>query len=148
MEAARVDNYYSRCFTNRLDPEKVVNVTIFSGHPRDVAIHTPDQCYVLSGFKEEEEQNRYIVETGKGEADFWTNRFRKGSSFEGTMDQRLFWSFSNDGEWQAPDQPEVFADQHPRFVQDIRHYHGGRQFANAAGGQCRGALFCANSCRW
>jgi hypothetical protein len=108
--ASGSDNVYSRRFTNRLAPEQAVEVFIVSGSGRDITQHTPDQCYVLSGFDEAESQDKYVVDTGRTSADFSTNRFRKGnSSIEGPQNIRILWSFSEDGKWVAPSVQKLLA---------------------------------------
>ena len=63
--------------------------------------HTPDQCYPLNGQDEVEDQQKYVIDTSKMSADFYTNRFRKAMAFEGASQVRVFWSFSKDGQWVA-----------------------------------------------
>ncbi len=101
--ASGSDAVYSRHFWNKLAPEQSVEIFIVCGSGRDITVHTPDQCYVLSGFEEAESQDKYVVDTGRTSADFSTNRFRKGNaSIEGPHNLRIFWSFSEDGKWVAP----------------------------------------------
>jgi hypothetical protein len=96
---------YSRTFQNRVSPEKVVQVFIVCGSSYDVTMHTPDQCYVLSGFQEAESQEPYVIK-GKAASEFSTNRFKRGSTVDGPQHLRIFWSFSGDGEWVAPTTPK------------------------------------------
>jgi hypothetical protein len=96
---------FSRTFQNRISPEKVVQVFIVCGSSYDVTMHTPDQCYVLSGFEEAESQEPYIIPSKVGEA-FSTNRFKRGSTLDGAQHLRIFWSFSSDGEWVNPTTPK------------------------------------------
>jgi len=99
---------FSRTFQNRLSPEKVVQIFIVCGNSYDVTMHTPDQCYVLSGFEEAESQEPHIIKgmNGKVASEFATNRFKRGSTVEGPQDLRIFWSFSSDSEWVAPTTPK------------------------------------------
>ncbi len=106
MEASAATGSYARTFHNRFDPEKKVQIFIVCGHPQDVTIHTPERCYKASGFKEDDEARKFPVdfgkEYGKNVAFFWTNRYKAGSEAEGQQSLRIFWSFSDDGEWIAP----------------------------------------------
>jgi Protein of unknown function (DUF3485) len=114
-EASGAVNTFSRVYTNRTDPTKVVSIYIVCGHPKDITQHTPDQCYVLSGFEEAEDEQPYTIDTGesgKTSADFRTNRYRKGFSFN-PQDLRIFWSFSYDGKWEAPRNPKVWLMHYP-----------------------------------
>lgn len=106
LEASAATGCYARDFTNRYDPEKKIEVFIVCGHPQDVTIHTPDRCYKASGFKEDDEARKFPVdygkEYGKDVAFFWTNRYKAGTEAEGQQSLRVFWSFSDDGIWLAP----------------------------------------------
>jgi len=102
LEGSRTVGYYGRVFHNRNNPEQVVSVYVFCGHPKDMSQHTPDQCYPLNGNEEVEDQQKFVVDTSKMSADFYTNRFHKAlASFEGASQVRVFWSFSKDGQWVA-----------------------------------------------
>jgi hypothetical protein len=106
---------YSRRFTNRNDPTKIVDIFLVCGYPREVCMHTPDQCYVLSGFEEAEDPQSYYIDLGgkaKNEAWFSTNRFRKTMSIL-PQDLRIFWSFSSDGQWVSPTIPKLSLSHFP-----------------------------------
>ena len=107
LDASGSTGSFSRRFFNRNAPEKSVLIFIVSGNSYDVTMHTPDQCYVLSGFQEAESQDRYVVDTGKTAAEFATNRFRRSGTLDGPQHLRIFWSFSGDGEWVAPTTPKL-----------------------------------------
>ncbi|HZZ27875.1 MAG TPA: exosortase-associated EpsI family protein [Pirellulales bacterium] len=114
-EASGATNTISRTYTDRTDRSKVVNVYIVCGHPKDITQHTPDQCFVLSGFEEAEDEQPYTIEMGdsdKTSADFRTTRFRKGLSFN-PQDLRIFWSFSHDGKWESPRIPKTWLMHYP-----------------------------------
>jgi hypothetical protein len=115
LDASGSVNSYSRRFTNRIDPAKIVDVFLVCGHPKDITAHTPDQCYVLSGFDETEDAQTYSIDTGdkgKMSADFMTNRFRKSFSIV-PQDLRIFWTFSGDGEWVSPSIPKYSLSHFP-----------------------------------
>jgi hypothetical protein len=105
LEASGSIGSFSRRFQNRISPEKIVQVFIVCGNSYDVTMHTPDQCYVLSGFEETETPQPYVV-PGKVASEFTTNRFRRSSTLDGPQHLRIFWSFSSDGEWVAPSTPK------------------------------------------
>ncbi len=110
LAAANAMGSYSRVFHNRFDPQKVVQVFILCGHPQDVTLHSPDRCYRASGFKEDDEERKFPIDYGKSYGDktayFTTDRFKMGSEMEGSQILRIFWSFSDDGNWQAPTSPK------------------------------------------
>jgi len=106
LEGARAAGHYSRHFHNRLDSSKEVSVLILVGAPADICGHTPEKCYITSGFDAQGDNDHYIVNVGKTPAEFYTNRFRKGESGEAIQNLRIFWSFSVDGNWLAPTSPK------------------------------------------
>ncbi len=113
LDASGSVSSYSRQFTNRSDPTKTINIFLVCGHPRDITAHTPDQCYVLSGFDQTEDPQTYSIDTGnKMSADFMTNRFRKSFSIL-PQDLRIFWTFSGDGEWVSPSVPKYSLSHFP-----------------------------------
>jgi hypothetical protein len=101
LEGSRTVGYYGRIFRNRNNPEQIVSVYVFCGHPRDMTQHTPDQCYPLNGNDAADDQQKQVVDAGKMSADFYTNCFHKSMAFEGPSQVRVFWSFSKDGNWVA-----------------------------------------------
>jgi hypothetical protein len=101
LEGSRTVGYYGRIFHNRDNPQQVVSVYVFCGHPRDMTQHTPDQCYPLNGNDAADDQQKQVVDAGKMSADFYTNCFHKSMAFEGPSQVRVFWSFSKDGHWVA-----------------------------------------------
>jgi hypothetical protein len=108
LDASGSLNCYSRRFTNRSDPSKVVDIFLVCGESVDICSHTPDQCYPLSGFQEAEDAQTFSIDcgsSGKTTADFLTNRFRKSFSIL-PQDLRIFWTFSGDGQWVAPSVPK------------------------------------------
>lgn len=101
-KAARIVGDFSVRFQNKLEPEKIVTVMIACGHGTDMGIHTPDQCFVASGFVMADSEREYTVDLPSGPADFTTCRFRKEVPGKGAQNIRIFWSFNEDGEWFAP----------------------------------------------
>jgi hypothetical protein len=108
LDASGSLSAFSRRFASKSDPSKVVEVFVVCGLSRDIAQHTPDQCYPLSGFDEVEDPQAYDIEIGgdhKNLLEFRTNRFRKAHSIM-PQDLRIFWSFSGDGKWESPSIPK------------------------------------------
>jgi hypothetical protein len=84
---------------------KEVTVFLVCGRPGPVSIHTPDVCYVNSGF-EVLSQTKYAPKLGADapEADFHTGQFRQKRAGEQTF-LRIFWAWSATGDWSAPNDP-------------------------------------------
>ena len=77
-----------------------VSVFIVCGRLMGVMKHRPDRCYPAHGYKEVGERMPQTVKMEEGEsAQFQTASYSR----DGLRDARLFWSWSSDGVWKAPD---------------------------------------------
>lgn len=106
QEIANVDASLEREYNNVSTGVKS-SVFIVSGHFRDVAVHTPDQCYVAAGYDMMSEPIKYKIPTPAGELEAYTTVFKKEDSQVGTHYLRVFWTWSFDGKWVAPDSPRI-----------------------------------------
>jgi hypothetical protein len=94
----------SRVFRNRTEKAGAV-VSITSGHPGIVAVHTPDLCYLGSGYKLRTAVKKETVELITGDsAEFYVAEFSKNTTL-GLEVIRVRWTWTSDGKWQAPDYP-------------------------------------------
>jgi len=105
-EVAGIDGSLQRAYQNKRTKESS-SVFLVSGHHRDVAQHTPDQCYVAAGFEMMGKPIKYRIETPKGTVEAYTTVFKKDDHTSGTHYQRVFWTWSVDGNWVAPDSPRL-----------------------------------------
>lgn len=97
---AGISGELSRNYHNRRTGETVA-MFIVSGNARQVAQHTPNQCYVAAGYTMMHEPGPYSVEVGSATVDFSTTEFKK-EQVGGTQLLRIFWTWSFDGKWEAP----------------------------------------------
>ena len=104
-EVAEADASLGRVYTNRLSG-KVVNISLVSGRFRGVAQHVPTQCYVAAGYQMMNPEIQYDIETDVGPVKCYTTVFKK-DEHTGTTYLRVFWTWSYDGKWIAPDLPRV-----------------------------------------
>jgi hypothetical protein len=80
-------------------------VTIISGIPGSVSTHTPDVCYVGSGYRILRGPNKETIQlTDGGSAAVYTADFEKRSATKSDR-VRVRWAWSTDGTWIAPDNP-------------------------------------------
>ncbi len=87
-------------------------VTIISGIPGSVATHTPDVCYVGSGYKTLRAARKEALELPSGQTvNYYSADFEKKTASK--VDRiRIRWAWSTDGTWIAPDNPRwQFAKQ-------------------------------------
>jgi hypothetical protein len=95
-----------RLYVNRKTGSEVT-VLIFSGLPGPVSIHTPDWCYGAAGYKvESPNRHRQAAQGATPAAEFWTADLHKTRATE-QLHQRIFWSWTTHGTWQAPDEPRL-----------------------------------------
>jgi hypothetical protein len=87
-------------------------VTIISGIPGSVSTHTPDVCYVGSGYRILRGPNKETIQfPGGGSAAVYSADFEKRSATKSDR-VRVRWAWSTDGTWVAPDNPRwQFAKQ-------------------------------------
>jgi hypothetical protein len=86
-------------------------VTIISGIPGSVSTHTPDVCYVGSGYKCLRGPKKETLELPGGAATVYVADFAKKTATKAER-VRIRWAWSTDGVWVAPDNPRwQFAKQ-------------------------------------
>jgi hypothetical protein len=87
-------------------------VTMISGIPGSVSTHTPDVCYVGSGYKCLRGPKKEALELpGGATAAFYSADFEKKTATK-VERVRVRWAWSTDGTWIAPDNPRwQFAKQ-------------------------------------
>jgi hypothetical protein len=82
-----------------------VTVLLMCGRSGPVSIHTPDICYGGAGYDMVGQPVRITAATAP-QVEFWTARFRKEGAVVPSY-LRIFWAWSADGTWQAPDRPRL-----------------------------------------
>lgn len=103
----------SRTYTNPAGEQ--VSIFIVCGRLGDVFYHTPDRCYPSQGFEMMKEKSRERLETGDTTSEFYTTEFQK-SDVNGAHAQRIYWTWSAHGAWEAPEHEKVaFAGQRALF---------------------------------
>jgi hypothetical protein len=103
FQQTRAAGYWMRRYTKSGVPGSFA-VILMCGQARYMAIHTPDLCYRGGGFEMVSEPTRETVAFPGGQAEMWTTYFRLGSKTTGTT-LRIWWAWSCQGGWQAPDAP-------------------------------------------
>ena len=82
-------------------------VSVISGAAGSVATHTPDVCYVASGYKMLRPPLRETIDVpGVGTVSYYVTEFEKKTATR-TERQRVRWSWTTDGTWAAPDNPRI-----------------------------------------
>lgn len=98
----------TKCETRRFDPMKdglPMVVSITSGSPGAVAVHTPDVCYLGAGFQLRGAVTKQTIPLTDGKsATFYLADFVKSKATGNEM-IRVRWAWSGNGNWEAPDYP-------------------------------------------
>ena len=100
-----------RCYVNQRTGDSV-SVALVCGRPGPVSVHTPDVCYVASGYATTPvRQYSPQLDPSLPAAEFKTAQFVKTRAAEQSQ-LRVFWSWNAAGTWAVPDDPRVaFAHQ-------------------------------------
>ncbi len=134
LEASRsvgVKGYVSRKYTNALTRESV-SALVVCGRGGPISVHTPDQCYVRSGFPQLAETTTKQVEVAGRKHAFRVARF--GKSGIGGNQMEIYWAWSRDGQsWEAPNDTRMAFARQPFLykVYVVRNYVAGTRGENA-----------------
>jgi hypothetical protein len=97
----------SRQFANESNGKRAV-VSVTCGVPGVVAAHTPDVCFLGSGYKLKNPPSKQTLPlAGGASVEFYIADFEKTTA-SGTEAVRCRWAWTADGTWHAPDYPRLF----------------------------------------
>jgi len=104
---AEAAGYLSRRYVHR-PTGSTVNVMILCGRPGPISVHPPTICFTGTGLRLFEDPKRYQKSDAAGEpmAEFWLGDFSKPNAAV-PENIRTFWTWSSDGNWEAPDHPRM-----------------------------------------
>src|SRR5262249_2166850 len=84
---------------------ETISVILMCGRSGRMAVHTPDVCYKGSGYELSSSAKKINIGPADAPAaEFWTGVFVKEKSVDAGQ-LRLFWGWSDGGQWQAPTVP-------------------------------------------
>jgi len=107
VERAELAGYLQRPYSNA-DLKQTVLMMLLCGRFGPISVHTPEVCYGGAGYVMVGNAIRYEVQYSpdRPPAQFWTARFHKPGAADAAP-LRIFWSWSVDGTWQAPEYPRI-----------------------------------------
>ncbi|MCS6851587.1 MAG: EpsI family protein [Gemmataceae bacterium] len=112
QELPNVSSWMVRRYTHRGNGASL-SVSVVAGRPGPVSVHTPDMCYVGSGYELVNRPTRLTVATAAGsQAEFNVGRFRKDKA-DGVEQLRIFWAWSTGEGWQVPANPRLTFARYP-----------------------------------
>jgi hypothetical protein len=111
--ATNAAGYVYRTYVNRGSGAEVI-LFIECGRPGPVAVHTPDVCYKGNGYEVVGGRGKYAVAAAApGQPhELWVAKLQKEDP-AGPRRLRIFWAWSVEGAWQAPDNPRLTFARHP-----------------------------------
>lgn len=83
----------------------LLTVMLVCGRPGPVSVHTPDVCFVGSGYTMTETPMPHSVAEARP-AQFLVSKFRRGDEVISSY-YRVFWGWTADGNWSAPNSPRL-----------------------------------------
>lgn len=100
---AGAQSYWVRSYTHAHTRQSFL-VILMCGRPGRMSVHTPEVCYRGAGYEVAADPTRLDVRAaGDKLGELWTARFLKRQGVQ--TDLRLFWAWSLQPPWQAPDNP-------------------------------------------
>jgi hypothetical protein len=103
---AQVTKYQDIVYRHRRLSGKEVRMSLVCAPHRSIARHTPDKCYVGAGFDIADEERLEDVTTSDGVMSVRTAQFIRQSETS-RQNQRIVWTFSDDGKWIAPESGRI-----------------------------------------
>ena len=101
-EIKGLTGYLSRRYVHP-QTKDAVTISLMSGPPRVVAIHTPDVCYAALGYQVNTPA-RYRATDLPEATEFWTSDMVRTQSTDQNR-LRIFWAWNATGAWTASDNP-------------------------------------------
>jgi uncharacterized protein DUF3485 len=107
LEIGSIDGYLSRLYTNRRDGREIT-ILLVCGRPGPISVHTPDYCFAGIGYRalSSPVDQKIPLERATAPVEFRTAKFRKESAGSSST-LRIYWSWSADGVWKAPENPRL-----------------------------------------
>jgi hypothetical protein len=103
---AELSGSLMRTYTHKVTGE-TLTVLLVCGRPGPVSVHTPDVCFVGSGYSLPKPPARQPAPGGGGGDEFWVGDFQQPSAGD-PIPVRAYWAWSTDGQaWSAPDHPRL-----------------------------------------
>lgn len=106
LERGEILGHLSRRYINRKSGA-AVSVLVVLGRPGPISVHTPDVCFKGAGYEQLAASQSYDENIpGIGPCGFTVTSFNLPST---TLPEtiRVFWSWSTDGRWTAPENPRI-----------------------------------------
>jgi hypothetical protein len=109
--AAGITGQLYRRYTNE-HTHAQVTLFLVCGQAGPVSVHTPDACYEAAGYRVQTPTKFTAKLDGAASAQFMTAQFTKTTNSD-QEHLRIFWAWSANGSWQAPDDPRVAFARNP-----------------------------------
>jgi hypothetical protein len=101
MRIAEAEAYLSRTYRSEKGAYEY-SVMILYGSPGGLGAHDPKTCYAGTGFEQKGSGAKSLSKDG---SELWNARFERERPTMAALD--VYWGWSTDGRWRAPDQPRL-----------------------------------------
>ena len=105
LKAAGGHAYVSRTYRNAKTSQRV-SVFMICGYTRNIAVHTPQDCWVSAGFRQTKEVRKRELTLPRNDAELFECDFRKATD-AGPNNIRVFWSWNADEKWEISKNPRI-----------------------------------------
>ena len=111
VQLAGLAGHLHRTYVNRRTGQRV-NILLVCRPSGPISVHPPDVCYQGAGYRLFDAPVRHDVSGSEPAAQFWVGDFVKPSA---TLPShlRIYWAWSADGTWHAPDEPRLSFGRRP-----------------------------------
>ena len=104
LERGAIVDYVGRLFVN-VRTKSRLQVFLVCGRPGPISVHTPDICFEGAGYHMTSAPVKISLES-LPPSEFWQVKFVKQGA-EPQQNLRVFWGWTSDGQWEAPDNPRL-----------------------------------------
>lgn len=109
FQEALIGKSLVRRYVNRVTGE-VVTLYVACGRPGPLSVHLPTVCYGEDSIVAPPVKQKVVTASGRP-AEFWSGKFNRRSGAV-PFQERVYWSFSPTGTWEAADSPRT---RYPRY---------------------------------
>jgi hypothetical protein len=113
LAIGEIKGYLNRSAVDKHTGE-AVTLLMVCGRPGPIAVHTPDVCFGGAGYDLLDQSKKTIKIGGSRTIECWVGQFRKSGTLPSFVE--IYWTWSSDGRWLAPDEPRMtFAGERRLF---------------------------------
>jgi hypothetical protein len=124
LRGAEAVGHFARIYRN--DQTQVeIQVMILCGPHGPIAVHPPTICFTGAGWQQTYPEEPQEIKSDGGQATFWKTVFTRLAADGMRSDLDTYWAWSDDGEWEAPENPRMeFANRPHLYKMYVTRHRG------------------------